>query len=269
MPVFATRLYKGGGSAGTSKQEHSQIHYRDMKGFDKKAFVESIKQLPWDLAFLFDSIDDILDTWQKLFISAIDEHFPMRSRRVRRQRQPEWMSPEILCAVNERDRLLKRSRKTNTEDDWCRYKLARNASTCKIREAKRKFYQSALKENRHNPRRLWKHIKDLTGQNVKENAVNYIRIGEMCISGLQQIVEAFNTHFTSIAEKYSTTSDYCSSRVDNLRAFVQSKKTSTEPFAIPLASVKDITEILHAIPTNKATGTDNISAKMLNWLVQQ
>ena len=143
------------------------------------------------------------------------------------------MAPEILSTIKERDRLLKRTCETNNADDWCRYKPARNASTCKIREAKGIFYQSALRESRHNPRRLRKHIKDLPGQNVKESAVHYIKIGEMCISGLQQIVEAFNTHFPSTADEYSTSADYRSSQADKLRALVQLKKASKEHFTTP------------------------------------
>jgi len=93
-PVFATRLYKQ--HHFDDSKRHNHIHYRCMKSFDKNAFVKSVEQLPWDSAFVFDSIDDILDAWQKLFISVVDEHAPMRSKSVRRQIQPEWMSPEAI-----------------------------------------------------------------------------------------------------------------------------------------------------------------------------
>ena len=44
---------------------------------------------------------------------------------------------------------------------------------------------------------------------------------------------------------------------------MQSNKTSPEPFTIPLATTKDIAEILISIPSNKAAGVDGISAKVL------
>lgn len=67
-----------------------------------------------------------------------------------------------------------------------------------------------------------------------------------------------------IAENLSKIGEHDKSRVANLRAFIQSKKASTEPFTIALhTSMKDIAEILLIIPTNKAAGADNISAKML------
>ena len=121
--------------------------------------------------FVFDTIDDILDGWQKLFISALDEHAPMRSKRVRKKRQPDWMSPEILHLINERDKLLRKVRVTNSVSDWSEYRLARNKATCKLREGKRKYYQSALRKNRSNPKRLWKHKKNLAGSSIKTGTV--------------------------------------------------------------------------------------------------
>ena len=130
--------------------------------------------MPWDSAFLFDNIDDQLDTWQKLFISVVDEHAPRKSKRVRKQRQPEWMSPEILKCINERDKLLKRARETGLVSKWNEYKLARNKATGMLREGKMKHFQSSLKNDRNNPRRLWKHIKNLAGLNLKSGITNFI-----------------------------------------------------------------------------------------------
>ena len=38
-----------------------------MKRFDAELFKQTLMQTPWDSVFIFDDIDDMLDSWEKLF----------------------------------------------------------------------------------------------------------------------------------------------------------------------------------------------------------
>lgn len=52
-------------------------------------------QTPSDSVFIFDDIDDMLDSWEKLFIDALEQHCPWRTKRVARVNQAPWITPAI------------------------------------------------------------------------------------------------------------------------------------------------------------------------------
>ena len=74
-PIFAVRKYNNE-CASCSKQKNQNIRYRDMKQFDENRFKEALSQAPWDTVFVFDEIDDMLDSWESLFTSLLDENCP-------------------------------------------------------------------------------------------------------------------------------------------------------------------------------------------------
>lgn len=59
-----------------------------MKQLDTGKFISALKNAPWDCAFLFEDIDEVLDTWYDIFNSIIDEYLPLQQKRVKRKVQP-------------------------------------------------------------------------------------------------------------------------------------------------------------------------------------
>ena len=62
-----------------ARKINNYTQYRNMKRFDAKLFKETLMQTPWDSVFIFDDTDDLLDSWEKLFIDALEQHFPWRN----------------------------------------------------------------------------------------------------------------------------------------------------------------------------------------------
>ena len=128
----------------------------------------------------------------------------------------------------------------------------------------RKHKQSTLRENRKNPRVLWNRIKELSGQSIKSGMEEFLKISDGRMTAMERIVGAFNLHFTNIADNLMPrTSGNCDIDLDNLKAFVQPKKTSGDLCSIPLTSTHYIARIVADISTSKACGIDNISAKII------
>ena len=74
--------------------------------------------MPWDTAFVFDEIDEILDTLENLLNNDLNQHIPIKEKRVKRQSQPAWMTREVLQSIRDRDKLLKQARKSNLPGKW-------------------------------------------------------------------------------------------------------------------------------------------------------
>ena len=52
----------------------------------------------------FDDIDDIVSVWNSLFLETLDKHAPIKSQGVKKKYQPEWLKPEILDCIKERNK---------------------------------------------------------------------------------------------------------------------------------------------------------------------
>ena len=161
LPVFAVRSYKGK-ERPHARGKPCKITYRNMKDFDELRFVSTLKDIPWDTAFVFDTIDDMLGTWEQLFNNALDQHCPWREKRVKTEKQAPWMTREVLQHLHRRDSLLKKAKISALPADWEIYKIARNKATNAIKSAKTKFYNNCFEESKGNASRIWKTIKSLT-----------------------------------------------------------------------------------------------------------
>ena len=63
--------------------------------------------------------------------------------------------------MNDRDKLLQKSRRTKSELDIPKYKQKRNEVNIAIRKAKSSYHQNLLKENSANPNQFWKTIRSI------------------------------------------------------------------------------------------------------------
>ena len=48
-----------------------------MKQFDENRYKEALSQAPWDTVFVFDEVDDMLDSWESLFSTAYLMKLPL------------------------------------------------------------------------------------------------------------------------------------------------------------------------------------------------
>ena len=55
-PVFVVRKY----ARENLNRQFSRIKYRDMKSFDEDQFKRTLEQIPWETAFVFEDIDDVV-----------------------------------------------------------------------------------------------------------------------------------------------------------------------------------------------------------------
>ena len=60
-------------------------------------------EVSWETIAAFDKVDDKIQTWNYLFLEIVNKHAPMKTNRVKRKHQPEWLKPEILSLMKKRD----------------------------------------------------------------------------------------------------------------------------------------------------------------------
>ena len=107
------------------ESEHMTISYRETKNLNLDELLQSLERIPWDIAFVLEDFDDILNALESMLIEVLDQHLPWKKRRVKRQNQLPWMNEEIMEWIRQRDNLLKIARRTNLSIDWSLYTRAK------------------------------------------------------------------------------------------------------------------------------------------------
>ena len=239
LPVFAVRRFNRNYERNHQQKGNIYIKYRYMKNFNVKQFKATLKETPWDSVFIFDDIDDMFSSWELLFNTALDSNCPWRVKRVARARKPPWLNSSVTKQLRERDRLLKIAKRSQNPVDWESYKAARNRAVSLLRRAKSQFFKTTLEHNKNNPRGIWKTIKSLIGVN-KQQSIHRLRIDEQNIVNNKEMAEAFNIHFSTIADKLRNLLPDMLFDTAKLNNFVRSRKDKSAIFSIPSVTERDV-----------------------------
>ena len=74
--------------------------------------------------------------------------------------------------MNERDKAIKKVRKTNSAADWKTYWKHRSKCTATIRASKSGYSKHLLKGNTSNPKKFWNTIKSIMATKSKKHQCN-------------------------------------------------------------------------------------------------
>ena len=116
--------------------------------------------MPLNICESFDDPNDALSCWVKHFLDVVEKYVPLKQRRVKKPKQPEWLTEEMINAMNIRDKFAR------LNDDQNR-KLWRNKSNNLVRKGKTAYYKQRIESNIGNSKKLWNLIKDLAPEKSK------------------------------------------------------------------------------------------------------
>ena len=245
--VYAIRKISKHGGA-----KPKYITTRQFKHFEISKFRHDLSCLNWHECLESGDIDEVWHFWKSLFLSVANVHAPLRTRRVRKNPAP-WMTSKIRQAITERDRLKKLARKNSMPSTWTQFKISRNNVNSTIRKAKKKYYHDELKANKSNPRGVWKVINELKSRKHNDLTINRLEVNNT----LTDISNALNKHFVEIgprlASKVSITTKDFTDYVTPTDALFKFEKISN----------KTVFDYLSKLSSNKSTGLDNLSCRLL------
>ena len=96
---------------------HKTVTYRKFKNFRSESFRNDIASQSWDDLLMLEDQNDMWLAWKTLFLSVVDKHAPIRTKRVRLSKCP-WVTPQLKKYMYERDKLKKKATITNDPWDW-------------------------------------------------------------------------------------------------------------------------------------------------------
>ncbi|CAB3982810.1 Hypothetical predicted protein [Paramuricea clavata] len=200
LPIFISR--KINSRISIKQGLHTTISYRRKKDFIASDFDNDlVEEIPLSLYEIFDDPNDLLDCWYSHFMKILDRHAHLIKRRVRNNKLPGWFNSEVRCFSRKRDFFLKQFLKTKNSDTWCTYKKWRNRTVHIIKKSKEDYYKNLLTDNVHNPRQLWKILKDILPTNDTVSQIT-LNINGKEISDPIEVGDLFNEYFSSIADNF-------------------------------------------------------------------
>ena len=78
---------------------HQIITYRSFKNFDESRFISDMHDIPWETIEYFNDINEIVEVWNNMFLEIVNKHAPLKSHRIKRKYQPDWLTPQILDCI--------------------------------------------------------------------------------------------------------------------------------------------------------------------------
>ena len=242
------------------KHIHTKLKYRCYKHLNEASFIDDLSHVPWNVIETFDDVDDCLDTWYKLFLVVIDKHLPWKERRVKRKQQPKWLTDDIIQCMSKRDQFKRRN-------DTVNYKATRNRCVALIRRAKTEYYKSCLNNRKGDSRELWRCMRELAPDDAKMTP-HHIDSNNNTITDHKDIGEHFNDFFVSVVDQYIL-NQQPTTTFDKLKDMVNSRIGDDPKFNVPPITTEFVHKFLSTMDTNKATGLDDLSSKILKLSAQE
>ena len=161
IPICLTRKI----NQKLKKSNHKATSYRCFKHFNEELFLNDLTEELSQFSLSESDIEDDLSTWYKLITKQLDQHAPIKTRRVRSKHMPEWFSSEIAQARKNRDIHKK-------QKNWAEFRKYRNLTKTLIRRAKSNHFTSYVINNK-DTKLIWQQIRAI--QNSMQNSKNIAR----------------------------------------------------------------------------------------------
>ncbi|XP_078616267.1 uncharacterized protein LOC144884689 [Branchiostoma floridae x Branchiostoma japonicum] len=164
-----------------------------------KANIETLHQhiatAPWDINHVFDSMDDIWDSWYNMFIAICKQHIPHKFVSTTRTAKP-WINSnkEIKTAIRRKHRLHSRAKRLNTEVAWATYRRQRNLVTALTRRAESAYIEELVNDvETGNTRRFFTYAKSALGNT--STGIPALKVGSAILETPEEKANALNDYF--------------------------------------------------------------------------
>ena len=238
------------------KYSHQTITYRSFKHFDQQEFINDLSQIPWEILDSFDDVSECVQVWNLLFLEVVNKYAPLKQHRVKKGHQPEWLSPEIIDNIKERNKC-----KLNGDQDG--YVFFRNKVSSMIKTAKNNMYRAKIEKGKDDPRTIWKIFKEFGASRKRATSemINGLKENGRHISDDKEMANLFNKYFVNIAAQLKGPVEKPDFK--HIKEFVDSKVPTNESFSIPNINNAFVLNFLKSLDVTKATGLDCIGPRIL------
>ena len=204
-----------------------------------------ISNVDWDALLSFNDIDTCWANWHSKYMQIMDACIPQTVLRCRKNLP--WITKAIIQAIRRRNALLRDFKKSNDNQILNKYKKVRNRVVTMLRESKLVYFQNL---GSCSQKEFWKAAKLLNKQD----------------SSVPTLSDDSGTPVTSNFAKATLLNNFFYDCFNHALPPLQDELQRCNPDSCPeelLCTVEEIEELLLTLKTDKSTGPDNVSLRML------
>ena len=128
--------------------------------------------------------------WKIKFLSVVDTHASVRTKRVHSKRSP-WITSNLRKPVHDRDVIKLKAIRSKNPHDWAEFKRLCNKVNGDIKIAKESYYNV----HKNDPRRTWQTINELTSRKNNTSSVKELTVNGVSITNATDLSDGFNKFF--------------------------------------------------------------------------
>ena len=212
---------------------------------------------------IFTNLEDPTEAWDHwkwtTFVNGANKHAPTKKRKIHQFYVP-WLTPELKRLMFERDRT--KNWLSSKEMTWPHGltigKLETKLINTEVKRCKTEYYNSFFKDREGQTKKTWDGINQLLGRQPKRTQINNIELNGTTYTDPPDVANALNTHFTEIGPKLSSK---ISKSDANFTTYLPARPKSS--FCLRATTAEEVYKLIQKMQCNKASGTDNISARLL------
>ena len=192
---------------------------RSYKNYIREDFQESLVGEEWREFYGSRDPEFLWETMEGLIRNNIDKVCPLKSYKVNEIREP-WITNEAIEAIRDKDRMMKKAKKSGSSRDWDEAKRLRNEVGRNLRDLRANYLKQQQEAHGSDPKKFWKSVSSIIPDKKSKSAEIWLKDQSTDPSGNnRKVADLFNTFFTNIgpnlARNYSDRWEYYGKRSDD------------------------------------------------------
>ena len=245
------------------------INYRSVKYFNIEKYKEDLKNAPWQVGEIFDSIDDKVTYWSTLMTNILDEHAPRCKMRVR-ERDVPYMTTAWKRAIRAKRRAAQNYEKCKTTENLELKRKLRNEATKQRRKGIKDYWLNKSEALKANPKDFYKTFMPFLGTKQQDRCkeIHLNKDGNL-IKKQDLVSDVFCDYFTNIVDGVGGKEELKRNDADLMKhSSIQSimkHSNDVEDIGFHHLDAINVENVLQQLNPNKATGWDAIPSKFLKF----
>ena len=245
--------------------------YRSMKKFNMDSFIADLHCAPFQIAHLFDDVEDSYWAFSCILTDVIDTHAPMKKKVIKHSDAP-FMNKELRQAMYRKRMAQNRARNDqNNNAKWEDYRPKRNYFVSLKKSSMRRYFKERC-SGANNAKNFWDTVRPYLSNKSKDQNCIKLQENDTIINDPNRVADIFNDFFSSVTRGIGINENFDDGTF--LRDIIEhyrdhpSIKTIDElhqrkSFSFDMVSVTSVLKTLQNINPRKSTGYDSIPPRLL------
>ena len=237
----------------TAKTEKVHFQGRSYRNYVKEVFQNNLVDLDWGRFFETEDVETLWDIMESNILSEIDRMCPLKDFKVTKLREP-WITNEAIEAIRDKDRLMRKAKRSGKEADWEEAKRARNSVGRDLEILRADYLKQKQEEYSNDPKKFWANLGTILPGKKQRQGNIWLRDNENNKEvPAEKVPEFINSFFTNIGPLLARS---------HKEPWVYHGEVVPESLQDMLTDYEEVKKLCKEINPMKSSGFDKLSSRV-------